>query len=606
MLTRARTVLALGLRNVARVAAYRALLRAGLHPVQRTVAEQLPEGPFFLPEVPAGDTPAGALAEPLRQFGWFDPRITGIPDWHASPLLGTRSTASGAPWWTVPDFDPALGDIKTVWEPSRLDWVITLAQRARRGEAGALPQLEAWLADWVRANPPYRGVNWKCGQEASLRLLHLAVAARILGQDPRMTPALRALLLAHLARIAPTMGYAMAQENNHGTSEAAALFVGGTWLEAAGDPSGVALARRGRVALEERVAHLFGPDGSFSQYSVNYHRLALDTCSVAELWRRARGAAPFSPRCTARLAAATEWLGTLVDPASGDAPNIGHNDGANLLRLTDAGYRDHRPAVELASALFLGRRWFAAEQPCGAHLAWLGVARPAERVPPPGSRRFDDGGTAVLRRGDAFAVLRYPRYRFRPAHADPLHVDLWVGGTACLRDGGTFSYAQEPEVGTALSGIGGHNTVQFDGREPMPRLGRFLWGDWLRTDRVTDLAESAEGTAIEAAYTDAAGAHHARRVVLGDGALDVRDTIGGFRSGAVLRWRLRPGAWTLVGDRLTDGAHELRIRVDGASARLAIVPGLESTHYLRRSALPVLEVSLDAPCTVESSYRWRA
>ena len=43
----------------------------------------------------------------------------------------------------------------------------------------------------------------------------------------------------------------------------------------------------GRYWLENRVAHLVEPDGSFSQYSINYHRVLLDTLCMVEIWRRA-------------------------------------------------------------------------------------------------------------------------------------------------------------------------------------------------------------------------------------------------------------------------------------------------------------------------------
>ena len=83
-----------------------------------------------------------------------------------------------------------------------------------------------------------------------------------------------------------TTSYAIGQDNNHGTSEAAALFVGGSWLAVHGDPSAGEIAARGRTMLEERVERLVASDGSFSQYSVNYHRLLLDTLSITEWWRR--------------------------------------------------------------------------------------------------------------------------------------------------------------------------------------------------------------------------------------------------------------------------------------------------------------------------------
>ena len=35
--------------------------------------------------------------------------------------------------------------------------------------------------------------------------------------------------------------------------------------------------------------------------------------------------------------------------------------------------------------------------------------------------------------------FRLPVYRFRPAHADPLHFDLWHQGVNLLRDGGSYA-----------------------------------------------------------------------------------------------------------------------------------------------------------------------
>ena len=82
----------------------------------------------------------------------------------------------------------------------------------------------------------------------------------------------------------------------------------------------------------------------------------------------------------------------------------------------------------------------------------------------------------------SWALLRLPVYRFRPAHADPLHFDLWHKGMNLLRDGGTYAYNASSSDLATFPGIACHNSLQFDALEPMPRLGRFLWGDWLQMD----------------------------------------------------------------------------------------------------------------------------
>ena len=603
--TRIRTTLALGVRNIALVASYRMRLRVGIHPVQRLASGSPARGPFFEPTDRATHPASRTMVATVgRSFGWLAPVDAGIPDWHRDPFTGRRAAFTDAPWWTLSDFDPAVGDVKTIWEASRFDWVAQFAQQAVLGDASAIGRLNEWLDDWSAHNPPYLGHNWKCGQEASIRVMHLAVAALVLGQIDDPASGLAHLLVSHLERIAPTVGYAIGQDNNHGTSEAAALLIGGSWLARHGDARGAGWYESGRGLLADRARRLIAADGSFSQHSVNYHRLMLDTLSLAEVWRRRLGLASFPDVVYERAGAAMEWLHALVDRQSGDAPNIGANDGANLLPLTDASYRDFRPSVSLAAALFRQAVAYAEAGSWHHHLAWLGIEPARATLPAPVSSLRDDGGYAVLRRDGAMAVLRYPRFRFRPSHADALHLDLWRGGENLLRDGGTFSYNADGEVQDYFTGAASHNGIQFDDHEQMPRLSRFLWGDWLRTERVEPIEEAGDAIHTGASYRDGHFTTHRRRVVLSSGSLRVTDTVGGFARHAVLRWRLRPGAWRLDGGRLTDGRHSLAVSADVPIVRCELVVGWESRFYMQREPLPVLEVEVATAGTIESEYRW--
>ena len=205
---RARTAWALGLRNMVRAVTYRTAIRAGIHPVQK-IAFEAPAGPFFREPVTVSPLPSrDEWQGEMRAFGHLPVPIgPAPPNWHANVMDGSVQDAGDRAWWTIPDFGSV--DIKTVWELSRFDWVIAFVQMAATGEAPALARLNAWLDDWLAANRPGRGPNWKCGQEASIRLLHLAAGALILDQIDRPEPALAALVRLHLQRIAPTLSYAL-------------------------------------------------------------------------------------------------------------------------------------------------------------------------------------------------------------------------------------------------------------------------------------------------------------------------------------------------------------------------------------------------------------
>lgn len=612
--SKARTALALGLPNIARTAGYRLGVKLGLNPVRR-LEGPTPVGPFFCPfhgkstviapSISAWETSGSLFSRWSLVIG------DGPPDWLANSLTGQRVAAPERGWWEIPDFDSAVGDIKLIWELSRLDWVLAFAQQVRQGNNESLARLNAWLADWCVHNPPYKGPNWKCGQEASIRVMNLALAGLVLGQVRNAEPGLRHLVRLHLQRIAPTVQYAMAQDNNHGTSEAVALFMGGSWLAASGLAEGERWARTGRQWLENRAARLIGPQGSFSQYSLNYHRVMLDTFCMAEVWRRHLGLPAFTTRLQSRVLAATEWLRHMVNPLNGDGPNVGANDGARLLQLTDTPYRDHRPTVQLAMALFAGKRAFAQPGPYDHALQWLGVELPSEVALPVGNYVADDGGFAMLRRGKVIAMLRYPRFRFRPSQADALHLDLWLGADNMLRDAGTYSYNTEPQWLNYFGGTAGHNTVQFDGRDQMPRFSRFLLGDWLKTERLQPLQEDAKSTRFAAGYLDGQGARHHRSVSLQNDALQVFDEVQGFACQAVLRWRLLPGDWHFesspVGPRLTlNGGRQfsLNVSADVPIMRCELVEGWESRHYLEKTPLPVLEVEIHQAGKLTTQLNW--
>ena len=578
-----RTLPRLGFRNIARVAAYRAALKFPSR--LKKLSADTPQGPFFgAPEIITdGPKPTSLWDGEGKLFSFHPFPISDTPpDWLANPLTGARGKGADRPWFDIADFNPEVGDIKLIWELSRFCWLPAFAQRAKRGDKGALERLNHWLGDWAQNNPPYQGPNWKCGQEASLRVLHLITAAEILGSPAN---SFSDLLSAHLKRIAPTVSYAMAQDNNHGTSEAAALFIGGNYV---GDKK---LENLGRTLLENRVSRLVGDDGSFAQYSVNYHRLFLDALSLSEWWRAKNNLLQFSNRLNEKMRAASDWLYRMTDAATGDAPNIGANDGAQILQLTDAVYRDFRPSVALAQAVWKQEKAYAENEICEGHLSWLGLGDELNNSGDvPMTVAGKDGGFAVITEGETKAIFRHPRFKFRPSQCDALHLDVWHKGENILRDAGTYSYNTDAKVMAYFNGAAGHNTVQFDELEQMPRLGRFLLGDWLTTSVFT----LSRGS-VMASYENKAGHSHDRQAQLNKSGLTVWDDIDGFEDQAVLRWRLIPDKYKLtIKDAatlvLTSKKMMLTVTADMPISG-TLTGGEDSLHYLSKTPAPVLEIT---------------
>ncbi|MGB1477422.1 MAG: heparinase II/III family protein, partial [Marinobacter salsuginis] len=486
---------------------------------------------------------------------------------------------------------------------SRFDWLLGFAREYREGNTDSYGRLESWLEDWVKSNPPYLGPNWKCGQEASIRVMHLAMAAIVMEQAEVPEGSLLELVEVHLKRVSPTIQYAIGQDNNHGTSEAAALFIGGSWLARNGYSRGLHWQSQGRKWLENRARRLIEPDGSFSQYSANYHRVMLDTFSMVEVWRRNLCLPSFSEHWYRKALLATDWLGTMLQP-NGDVPNIGANDGARLLPLAATDYRDFRPSVQLASALFKNERAVTEVGEWDKPLWLLSVSKPLVKTPAARSQIFNHGGYAAIWDDRCFVLFRYPRFRFRPGHADALHVDLWLGGENILRDGGTFSYNTREPWQSYFPGVEAHNTIQFDQREPMPRISRFLFGEWLKTSNFEPLEVARGGQRVAAGYRDYLGASHERRLNVLDGRLQIEDSIAGFAENAILRWRLKPGDWTLSGQAATLGGLKIEVQADAPISRMELVEGWES-RYHQKTPLPVLEVEVASAGRIVTDITWK-
>lgn len=612
MISRLRLVLPvlwrLGPGAVAGVAVYRLACRWGLYRLLLPVRHWKGNGDFYVPAAMSSpvlsqqyreillDRAEHLLAGKLDYFSCSERKIGNPPDWFQDPFSGNRLSQEGH-WSALDEFSG--GDIKNVWEASRLEWAPLLARAWRlMGDGRYLATLNAWLLDWVEQNQVNGGPNWKCGQEASIRLINLLLAARLLGTHEKPSPSLIKLVALHCMRILPTIRYAVAQNNNHGTSEAAALFIGGAWLLARGESGPLQKdAQRwrdaGRRWLEDRVITLVAADGSFSQYSVNYHRVLIDTLCQVERWRAELKERAFSERYAARCRSAAEWLAVMTDAGSGNAPNLGANDGARLYDLSSAAYRDFRPSVQLASVLFRGGRAYAAG-PWDEPLLWLDRGELSTDPAPPVTESVihGDGGDLVLLSDHSWGVVRFARFRFRPSHADCLHFDLWHRGQNILRDGGTFSYNTEPRWLEYFSGTESHNTVQFDGRNQMPRIGRFLFGKWLRMDECSGIRQEGSSLSWSGAYTDGQGAGHRRTVSVSGNTWRVIDEIGGFRDKAVLRWRLIPAKWTIFGNTCESALARLRISTTAPLQRLELTVGWESLYYQQKTELPVLEIEV--------------
>ena len=522
----AKTVYKLGVGNVAYVVWYRFTLKSGLRRLWFKQQHFANATGYFVKQEKRADYPEAWEKKLLKEadkitkgqiryyaYHWKD--IGNPPHWFLNPFNGKQYPDKHKHWTELPDFHPQVGDIKNVWEASRFEWVVTLARAyAVTGHKKYLETLNDWIGDWAKENSFNTGPNWKCGQEASIRVFNLLNASCILKQWDNPSDALTELIYLHLKRISGNILYAIAQNNNHGTSEAAALFIGGCWLEKHSGKyftEGKRFGKKGRKWLENRVKKLIAPQGSFSQHSVTYHRVLLDTLCFAEHWRSILDQPRFSETFYEKARAATNWLWMLTDEISGDAPNLGANDGAFFLNTHSCAYRNFRPSNQLAHALFLNERRYD-EGPWDEPLFWFGIKKKGlKKTNPERKSMVLDQAYAIMKNGNSWALFRLPDYRFRPSHNDVFHFDLWVEGKNVLCDSGTYSYHPQKQVYDFRS-VEAHNTACFDNFDQMPRIGRFLLTNWIKPQKIYGPLSKEKESFIEGSYFDHRKNLHYRKI----------------------------------------------------------------------------------------------
>ena len=385
-----------------------------------------------------------------------------------------------------------IPDIKFIWEPARFGWAFTLGRAWHvSGDERYAETFWRYFEAFTKGNPPYLGPNWASGQEAVIRLMAFVWANQVFADAPASTTERKAQLARavthHAARITPTLLYARSQNNNHLLTEAAGLYTASLALPE--HPQAKMWRQTGQKWLTWCFENQIDETGEYVQHSANYQRLMLQTALwVCALTTKAqshkekdtlRVSVPswLSDKSRKNLVLASHWLADLTDPISGQAANLGANDGAYIFPLTTCPFGDFRPVVQAAGRAFL-RRDLVPPGAWDEMSLWFGLDR-CEPVPLPGPyRALVEPRLPVIRQGDAWGYLRAARIHSRPSHADALHLDLWWRGLNLARDAGTYLYNADFPWDNRLASTLVHNTVSVDGREQMTRAGRFLYLDW--------------------------------------------------------------------------------------------------------------------------------
>ena len=620
---------ALGWRNLSRYARHRLRLRLGIYASRSRIGAWSQSQPPELNSIRNPFSPidlvtvnhalherevACAIGDRIasREIPYFSKHWLPIPhSWRKNPQSGVESPS--AHWSQIADFDERQGDIKWIWEPSRFDWVYSLA-RAFAASANDKYAEAFWVLfeDWRECNPPNNGVNWRCGQESSFKMFALAFAAAAFQHaSPSTSERVGKLWQAfeQLAeRVDVSIEYALSQRNNHGISEAAALYLAGTCLTQ--NPRAENWRRKGKHLFDLQILDQFFDDGAYIQHSFQYQRLALRVASIVCFVARF-SKDEISPLVKQRLDVAIQFMARVVDPITGQTPNYGANDGSNIFALNGCGFLDFRPLLQTMSALVSNKRIYG-RGPWDEELAWLAVESPLGDPVQLSSFEAITSGFYGLRDKNSFGLIRCHSFRTRPSHADMLALNIWIHGHEVVLDSGTYQYFDPKAIGSYLKGTAAHSTVEVNGHSQMTEGRRFLWLDWTKSKIIAFAPARGSFVGEHYGYLKSDDVTHRRTALLRDGDWLIIDDLVVATEKSVsltLRWRLnREGNWTHLKDGARSTGWDMELRVQSSSRQkttlvqgdLENVETLESPHYGELRAVDLVKSNVDSSTT----FRW--
>lgn len=418
----------------------------------------------------------------------------GYPiNWHINPITGVV-VDKNTKWYMIPDFDSARGDIKVIWEASRFTHFFYFARAYMISKD--IKYYEAYsyqLDNWLKENLYSYGANYKCGQEATLRMINAIITFSVFKAygltEVHDEANLKELIDGSYKKVLSNFFYAhKCIKNNHTLSEITGLIIG-AWCS-----KNNAHLKKAYQLMDKEIEKQFMNDGGYIQYSFNYQRFALQIMEFV-LKISSKTGVELS-KYSIELIKKSALLLYQLQEEMGDVPNYGANDGALIFPVTTSEYRDFRPVINTICVLTQSERvyehgnydeevlWFSDKKL--DDFKYLIMTRK--------SISFIDSGLYSIRHQDGFLMIVLQKFKKRPTQMDQLHIDLWYKGVNVLCDSGTYSYATD--IGKLMALTTAHNTVMVENIEQMKKHGTFFIYDWTEAKDIECNTNSFKGTMI--------------------------------------------------------------------------------------------------------------
>ena len=399
-------------------------------------------------------------------------------DWMTNPV-SKHKYEDTKHWSEIQDISAEAGDIKFVWEKARFSFLHDIIRYDYHFEDDQSQLVLSEIESFIDKNPINQGPNYKCSQETSLRLLNWTFALYYYKDSAHLNEALFQKVINsiywQLHHVYKNIHFSrIAVRNNHAITETLTLYLSAKLFPFISDTKKWSI--KGKAWFEQEIEYQIYKDGTFLQFSMNYHRVVVQLLTWAFQLSKLNSE-KFKPVVYERAVKSLNFLDACLDPVSGKLPNYGSNDGALFFKLTNDDFRNYKSQLN-DLRLALHNKAYAKNESA----FWYGLNRgeTIDYISPKETNSFNIGGYFIAQDKDVKTFIRCGKYKDRPFQSDNLHIDIWVNGNNILRDSGSYKYNTEKEFLNYFNGCEGHNTVSVLGENQMLKGSRFIWYNWVR------------------------------------------------------------------------------------------------------------------------------
>lgn len=418
-------------------------------------------------------------------------------DWVTNPLTGYKYSVTSH-WSSIEEFSKEKGDIKYVWEKSRFTFLYSIIRTDQQLGTDHSEFVFSEIISWIKANPINQGPNYICSQEISLRILNWTFALYFYKHSEFLTAEVFQRIIHtiywQLDHVYKNIRFSrIAVRNNHAITETLVLYFSGLLFPFF--PESIVWQKKGKKWFEEEIDNQVYDDGTYLQFSMNYHRVVIQLLSWAISLSQIHNQ-KFSEVIYERAYKSLNFLLQCQELTTGYLPNYGANDGALFFPLSSCQYRDFRPQMNTLHVLLTGHTLYSTG-PWVEESEWIASDSRNDKTFPTlsqvqGIHKFEIGGYYLFREPDSLTFIRCGKHKDRPSQADNLHLEIWYQGENILVDAGSYLYNGPEEDQKYFSGTTGHNTVTLSGMDQMLRGGRFTWYYWTQMESAEVRFESSK------------------------------------------------------------------------------------------------------------------